>query len=243
MKTDHFQKRNEENIDKMSRDPHLKELSQRWMDAVLPYEYHYHFTWMGLPIIQFPSDIVAVQEVVWKVKPDLIVEIGIARGGSLIFYSSILELIGNGGHVVGVDIDIRRENRQAVEQHPMSRNISMIEGSSIDAVTVNQVFDSAKDKHRVMVVLDSNHTHEHVLHELRLYAPLVAIDSYLIVFDTIIEHIPEEMNSERPWGKNNSPKTAVHEFLDGNPNFVIDQTLERKSLVTVFPDGLLKRVK
>jgi cephalosporin hydroxylase len=137
-------------------------------------QYSYNFKWMGRPIIQYPQDIVAMQELIWEIKPDLIIETGIAHGGSLIFYASMLELIGN-GEILGVDIDIRQHNREEIEKHPMFRRITMIQGSSIDPVTIDAVKEFAKGKKKVLVVLDSNHTHEHVLAELEAYAPLVSI--------------------------------------------------------------------
>lgn len=239
---DDFQQRNSEHIEKMCRDSELEELTRRWVNSAVGYEYHYHFSWLGVPIIQFPSDIVVMQEIVWEVKPDLIIETGIARGGSIIFYASILELLGQNGHVVGIDIDIRHHTRKAVERHPMYKRITMIEGSSIDEATVQQVYKLATGKKQIMVVLDSNHTHEHVLQELRSYSPLVTRGSYLVVFDTITEDIPEEINRDRPWGKNNNPKMAVQEFLKTNKHFLNDKAFEDKLLVTVSPGGFLKRV-
>lgn len=243
MEPDAFLQRNRELTEKMSADPEVRESTRRWMNSVLGYEYQYHFTWLGVPIIQFPSDIVVMQEVVWNVQPDLIIETGIARGGSVIFYASMMELIGGDGHVVGVDIDIRAHNREAIERHPIYKRVTMIEGSSVAESTVGQVRDLAEGRERVMVVLDSKHTHEHVLAELRAYGPLVTKGSYLVVFDTVIEDIPEEFNRERPWGKGNNPKTAVHEFLKENDAFAIDKDIEKKLLVTVSPDGFLKKIK
>ncbi len=190
----------------MVADGTLQNLTKRWFKKASKYEYSYHFNWLGRPIIQFPQDIIAMQEIIWGVKPDLIIETGIAHGGSLIFYASMLELIGSNGEVLGIDIDIRKHNRKEIESHPMFKRITMIEGSSIDKVIVKQVWDFAKEKKKVLVVLDSNHTHEHVLKELKLYSSLVAKDSYLIVFDTIIEDMPEKLFSDRTWSKGNNPK-------------------------------------
>jgi cephalosporin hydroxylase len=198
---------------------------------------------MGLPIIQFPQDIQAMQEIIWNVKPDLIVETGIARGGSLVFYASLLELLGGDRQVLGVDIDIRPPNRAAIEAHPMSKRISMIEGSSTDEKVAEQVYRIAHGRERVLVTLDSNHTHEHVLRELELYSPLVKAGSYLIVYDTTIEDQPEGHHLGRPWDKHNNPKTAVWEFLAGNDRFVIDKDIENKLLITVSRDGFLKCVQ
>lgn len=223
-------------------DPFISAARAFVKESVLP-KYSYNFTWMGRPIIQFPQDMIATQEIIWHVKPDLIIETGIAHGGSLIFYASILELIGGEGEVLGIDIDIREHNKVEIEKHPMYKRITMIEGSSIDEKIAEQVYGFAKGGKRVMVFLDSMHTHDHVLRELELYSPLVTKGSYLVVFDTIIEDMPEDFFPHRPWGKGNNPKTAVEEFLKANDRFVIDKEIENKSLITVAPDGYLKCIK
>ena len=205
-------------------------------------QYCYNFSWMGRPIIQYPQDIIAMQEIIWNIKPDLIIEIGIAHGGSLIYYASLLELIGK-GEILGVDIDIREHNRKEIEAHPMFKRIKMIQGSSISNEIVEQVKEMAKGKKKILVSLDSNHTHEHVLQELNAYAPLVSVNSYIVVFDTIVEDLPEGyFSQQRPWGVGNNPKTAVHEFLKTNKNFIIDKSIDNKLLISVNPDGYLKRV-
>lgn len=238
-----FEKRNRECIRKMVADGTLQNLTKRWFKKASKYEYSYHFKWLGRPIIQFPQDIITMQEIIWRVKPDLIIETGIAHGGSLIFYASMLELLGSNGEVLGIDIDIREHNRKKIENHPMFKRITMIEGSSIDKGVAKQVWDFAKEKKKVLVVLDSNHTHEHVLKELKLYSSLVTKDSYLIVFDTIIEDMQENIFSDRPWSKGNNPKTAIWEFLKINDRFKIDKEIENKLLITVAPDGYLKCIK
>jgi len=206
-------------------------------------QYSYNFSWMGRPIIQYPQDMIAMQEIIWDVKPDLIIETGIAHGGSLIYYASILELIGH-GEVLGIDIDIRKHNREEIEKHPMVKRITMIEGSSIDENTAEQVRKIAQDKERIVVCLDSNHTHEHVLKELELYAPLVSLNSYIAVFDTIVEDLPDGYFSQkRPWGIGNNPRTAVDQFLKANDNFIIDEAIDNKLLVSVTPRGYLKRMR
>ena len=184
-----------------------------------------------------------MQEIIWRIKPDLIIETGIAHGGSLVFYASMLELIGGDGQVLGVDIDIREHNRVEVEKHSMFKRIEMIQGSSTDKEVVKQVYDFARDKKQVLVTLDSNHMHGHVLQELELYSPLVTKGSYLVIFDTIVEDLPEDFFPDRSWGKGNNPKTAVREFLKTNDRFVADQEVEHKLLITVAPDGYLKCVK
>jgi cephalosporin hydroxylase len=207
------------------------------------YDYSYNFTWLGRPIIQFPQDIVALQEIIWRVRPDLIVETGIAHGGSLIFSASILELLGGEGEAVGIEIELRPQNRAEIEKHPLFKRIKIIEGSSIDEKVAGQVRRLAAGKRQVMVILDSNHTHEHVLEELRLYAPLVTKGSYLVVFDTVVEDMPDDFFPNRPWGRGNNPKTAVREFLKTNDRFEIDKEIEGKLLMTVAPDGYLRCVK
>lgn len=226
-------------------------MDKRGLDFIvqsLDDKYSYNFTWLGRPIIQYPQDIIAMQEIIWQVKPDLIIETGIAHGGSLIFYASMLELNAICGgpedaQVLGIDIDIRPHNRKAIETHHMFRRISMIEGSSTDKGTAEHVYDFAKGKKQIMVLLDSMHTHDHVLKELQLYSPLVTKGSYLVVFDTIIEDMPAGSFPDRPWDKGNNPKTAVWEFLKSNDRFEIDKEIENKLLITVAPDGYLKCVK
>lgn len=206
-------------------------------------QYSYNFSWMGRPIIQYPQDMIAMQEIIWEIKPDLIIETGIAHGGSLIYYASLLELIGH-GEVLGIDIDIRKHNRAEIEKHPMVKRIHMIEGSSISNDTVEKVKEYAKGKQKVIVCLDSNHTHEHVLSELNLYAPLVSPGSYIIAFDTIVENLPEGYFSQkRPWGIGNNPMTAVEEFIRTNDRFIIDKEIDNKLLISVAPKGYLKRLK
>lgn len=243
-----FKKECVEEIDIQGADAELKKASQDWMDLVNRKKYSYHFEWLGRPIIQYPQDIVAMQELVWEIKPDLIIETGIAHGGSLIFYASMLELLVqcgeiDHGEVVGVDIEIRPHNRQAIEAHPMSKRISMLEGSSIDASIVEQIKAKAAGKKRVLVTLDSNHTHDHVYNELLSYADLVTVGSYCVVFDTVIEDMPDDMFGNRPWGKGNNPKTAVELFLKDRNDFEIDDRVTNKLLVSVAPKGFLRRTR
>ncbi len=214
-------------------------------ESTLP-KYSYNFTWLGRPIIQYPQDIIAVQEIIWQVKPDLIIETGIAHGGSLIFSASLLTLLESCGEIeqgliVGIDIDIRQHNKIEIEKHPLSKKIKMIEGSSISADIISEIAEIVKSKKRIMVLLDSNHTHQHVLEELKLYSPFVSKGSYLVVFDTIVEDLPENLIEDRPWGKGNNPKTAVWEFLKNNKDFEIDTEIVNKLLITVAPDGYLKK--
>jgi len=205
-------------------------------------QYSYNFSWMGRPIIQYPQDMIAMQEIIWSVKPDLIIETGIAHGGSLIFYASLLELIGK-GEVLGIDIDIREHNRKEIESHPMFRRIKMLQGSSIDSSLVEEVKKYAHGKQTVMVCLDSNHTHSHVLDELNFYSPFVTVGSYMVVFDTIVEDLPDNYLPGRAWSRGDNPKTAVFEFLKSHPEFIIDTDIDNKLLVSVAPQGYLKRIR
>jgi cephalosporin hydroxylase len=220
----------------------LKDASKSWLNETFKSKYEYNFEWLGRPIIQYPMDVMAVQEIIWKVQPDLIIEVGIAHGGSIIFSASMLEINGK-GDVLGIDIDIREYNRKEIEEHKMFKRISLLEGSSISNEIIEEVEKIAKDKPKVLVLLDSNHTHEHVLEELKLYSKFVSVDSYIVVFDTFVEDLPDEFSNDRPWGKGNNPKTAVWEFLKNNNDFEIDKEIENKLVITSAPDGFLKRVK
>lgn len=235
----------------------LRETAAAFMSASTRPQYSYNFEWQGRPIIQYPQDMVAMQELVWSIRPDLIIETGIAHGGSLIFSASLLaqldicDAIETGekmdpkiSHrkVLGIDIDIRAHNRAAIEAHPMASRIQMIQGSSIAPEVIEQVRAVAANYSRVLVYLDSNHTHHHVLAELQAYAPLTSKGSYCVVFDTVIEDLPNEMFPDRPWGPGDNPKTAVWEYLKTHPEFEIDKSIEHKLLITVAPDGYLKRV-
>ncbi len=219
----------------------LKARTRDFLRESIDARYSYNFSWMGRPIIQYPQDMIAMQEILWAVRPDLIVETGIAHGGSLVYYASLCELLGH-GRVLGIDIDIRPHNRQAIEAHPMFRRIGLLQGSSTDPAIVQQVAAQAAGK-RVLVVLDSNHTHDHVLAELGAYAPLVSVGSYCVVFDTVVEDLPPGLYPDRAWDVGNNPKTAVHEFLRRDDRFEIDHDIEAKIQITVAPDGYLRRIK
>jgi len=240
-----------EAIERAASYQHNKDLQATWQafhEQIVKSKYAYNFFWLGVPIIQEPQDLQALQEIIWEVKPDLIIETGIAWGGSLLFSASmlvILEACGaiEKGDVIGVDIDIRSHNKEAILAHPLSKKITMIEGSSIDETIITQVKDHAEKKKSVLVCLDSNHTHAHVLAELKAYAPLVSTGSYCMVADTGIEDLPDGTTYDRPWGKGNNPKTAVREFLKENDEFLIDKTIDSKLIMTGSPDGYLKRIK
>ena len=219
----------------------LQNAGKEFAEETIRSGYSYNFTWMGRPIIQYPQDMVAMQEIIWKVKPDLIIETGIAHGGSLIYYASLLELIGN-GEVLGVDIDIREHNKREIENHPMFKLIHMIQVSSIDQTTVDAVKKYTTEKKTILVTLDSNHTHDHVWRELQLYSPFVTKGSYLVAFDTIVEDLPVDMYQDRLWSVGDNPKTAVLKFLENNNAFVVDEMIDNKILVSVAPGGYLKRI-
>jgi cephalosporin hydroxylase len=240
----------------MSEDSGLQQKTHEWFVRATGHGYSYHFDFLGLPIIQFPQDIVAIQEIIWAVQPDLIIETGIARGGSLTLSAGILALLDLADaaasgetvdprspkrKVLAVDIDIRKANRFAIERHPLASRIHMIEGSSIDAAIIESVKEFAKGYEKILVLLDSNHTHEHVSKELEAYAPLVTPGSYCVVFDTIIENMPEGTYPDRPWGRGNNPKTAVEEFLRLHPEFEVDGTVDAKLQISVAIGGYLRR--
>jgi cephalosporin hydroxylase len=246
-----------DSISLMAKDAALGQEANKLLNRLCEYKYSYHFDWMGRPIIQFPQDMVAMQELIWSVKPDLIIETGIAHGGSLIFSASMLaqldmcEAIETGSmfdprkskrKVLGIDIDIREHNRKAIEAHPMASRIQMLQGSSIDAGMIHQVREIASEYACVLVCLDSNHTHAHVLAELQAYAPLTSKGSYCVVFDTVVEDMPKEMFPDRPWGPGDNPKTAVWEYLKSDHSFEIDRTIPDKLQITVAPDGYLRRI-
>ncbi len=240
MEQQSFDQRNAKFVETMASDAEFRDLTAQWLLASSKHEYSYHFTWLGRPIIQYPQDILALQELIWNVKPDLIIETGIARGGSIVFFASMMQLLGGTGQVIGIDIDIREHNRIEIEKHPLSKRMIMLQGSSVDESIVQRVRELALNKRCIMVALDSNHTHDHVLRELQLYSPLVTRGSYLVVFDTVIEDMPEKYFSERPWDKGNNPKTAVREFLETNNRFEIDKSVPNKLVITTAPDGYLK---
>ncbi len=245
-------------VTEMSKDTELQEIKRVFFNKTCEYKYSYNFSWMDRPIIQYPQDIVAMQELIFEVKPDLIIETGIAHGGSLVFSASLLALLDmtdaietgttinpaqSTRKVLGIDIDIRAHNRAAIEAHPMASRIQMIQGSSIAPDIIEQVKQIAKNYSRILICLDSNHTHDHALAELEAYASLTSVGSYCVVFDSVIEDMPDELFPDRPWGQGNNPKTAVWEYLKTHTEFEIDQSIHNKLLITVAPDGYLKRVK
>ncbi len=259
-----------EEIAAQSEDPEFVAVSNAWLRAANARKYSYHFGWMGRPIIQYPQDIVAVQELIWRIRPRLIIETGIAHGGSLMLSASMLAMLDycdavqagrtldprdpSGRRVVGIDIDIRAHNRAAIEAHPLAHLIDMVEGSSVAAETIERVKESARGRTPIMVILDSNHTHQHVLEELEAYAPLTSRDSYCCVFDTMIEDLEGVAWPGRSWGKGNNPRTAVHAYLqllenenrqaaDGGPlHMQSDEQITDKILISAAPGGFLRRI-
>ncbi|ORE89947.1 cephalosporin hydroxylase family protein [Aurantimonas sp. 22II-16-19i] len=257
------------NIEGAGSDSGFRGLSEVWVRESIRHNYAQNFTWLGRPIIQVPQDTYAIQELIWACRPDLVIETGIAHGGSLVMSASMLAMLdycdaveagstldpaASRRKVVGVDIDIRAHNRSALDAHPMRHKLHLLEGSSIDPAVADQIFAHAEGYDRIMVFLDSNHTHDHVLEELKLYAPLTSRGSYCVVWDTGVEDLPADMCGDRPWGKGDNPKTAVWAYLamletdgatgrDGAPlRFATDKTIETKLMITASPDGFLKRV-
>ena len=253
-----FEDESHKRVEAFGHDQQFQTLSHKWLEASMNRQYVYNFHWLGRPIIQYPQDMVAMQDLIWRVRPDLIIETGIAHGGSLILSASMLAMLDmddaisagttmdpkvSQRKVLGIDIDIRAHNRAAIEAHPMASRIQMIQGSSIDPGVVLQVRDVAAKYKRVLVCLDSMHTHAHVLGELNAYAPLVSVGSYCVVFDTFVEDMPKRFFADRPWDVGDNPKTAVWEYLKTHPEYEIDRSMQNKLMVTVAPDGFLKRVR
>lgn len=252
-----FQKEVFERIKENSKNSLLVDTANNFIRESINSKYSYNYSSLGRPIIQYPQDMIAIQEIIWKTKPDLIIETGIAHGGSLIMSASILALLDiceaveagkdlnpkeSKRKVIGIDIDIRKHNREAILAHPMSSRIQMIQGSSTSSEIIEQVHEEAKKYKKILVCLDSNHTHEHVFAELEAYAKLTTVGSYCVVFDTIIEDLPKNTYFDRPWGVGNNPKTAVYEYLKTHSEFEIDNLIQDKLLISVAPDGYLKRI-
>lgn len=246
------------NIAGLKADQDVQALSRIWLREITRHRYAYNFSWLGRPLIQFPQDMVALQELVWRVRPDLIIETGIAHGGSLIMSASLLAMLdycdaveagrvldpaATRRRVVGIDIDIRSHNDAAIRAHPMAHRVTMLQGSSIDPGVVAQAAGIASGHERVLVLLDSNHTHDHVLAELEAYAPLTTVGSYCVVYDTLIEDMPDDLIRDRPWGRGNNPKTAVAAFLAGRDDFVVDTDIDARLLISAAPGGFLRRTR
>lgn len=238
-----FMNERAQRIEANGSDTAFQDLSKTWAREAYSRQYLYNFRWLGRPMIQYPHDILIMQELIWDVQPDVIIETGIAHGGSLIFNASMMMLMGKPeGLVIGVDIDIRAHNRAAIEAHPLSKQTRMIEGSSIDPAVIEKVKALIPQGAKVMLILDSLHTHDHVLAELNAYAPLVSMGSYAVVQDTHVEDLPDELWANRPWSHGNSPLTAAKAYLETNPNFVVDPTYQNQAVITCARDGFLKRI-
>lgn len=240
--SEEFQKSRSENINKMINDKALHQQSKKFFDKTLDYKYSYNFDWMGVPVIQYPQDLIVLQDIIWKSKPDTIIETGVARGGSLIFYASMLELINSNGSVIGVDIDIRQHNRNIIENHLLAKKIKLFEGSSVDICIVDEIKKAITVDSKVMVVLDSNHTYEHVLKELEIYSQFVTHGNYLVVMDTVISEMQPRHYENRPWDNKNNPMVALKEFLISNNEFEIDKEVTDKLLFTAAPNSYLKKI-
>ena len=235
-----FEQQRREHIARLGTDDDLKQLALHTTVEADRNGYSYVWKWLGLPVIQMPTDIVALQEVVWDTKPQAIIETGIARGGSLILFASLLELLGQ-GRVIGIDVDIRPHNREAIESHRLSKRVTLVEGSSVDPAVLQRVASEIEGLERVMVVLDSDHVHDHVLAELHAYGPLVTPGQFLVVADTIVEHIPRQEHRPRRWGPGDNPHTALRAFLEKNDDFELDPLVNQKLLMSSSPDGYLRR--
>jgi cephalosporin hydroxylase len=237
-----FEKEVQKNIQRIGDDDAFQRLSRDWTIRSSELRYTYNFRWMGLPIIQLPQDIIAMQEIIWQVKPDVIVETGVARGGSAVFYASLLELLGK-GKLVSVEFDLRADNRKALDAHPMRHRIEILDGDAIADHMVEEVKSFIQPRDTVLVCLDSNHTHAHVLRELHLYGPLVSVGSYMVVFDTVVEMLPEPEQKSRPWGPGDNPWTAVQEFLEQDDRFRVVEELDHKLSISYARSGYLQRVR
>ncbi len=237
-----FERERRDAAERMAADRQLAQAALEVNVAADEHDWSYQWSWLGLPVIQMPPDIVVMQEVIWEMRPQLVIETGIARGGSLVLYASILELIGEGA-VLGIDLDIRAHNREAIETHPLARRIRMVEGSSLDEAVLAEVRQAAEAVERVMVVLDSDHTHEHVLAELHAYGELVTVGQFLVVADTFVEDIPVQEHRQRPWGPGDNPATALRTWLDEAEGFEPDPFINAKLLLSASPGGYLRRMR
>lgn len=238
-----FHEQVERNLDQQRADAEVRRTSAAWLRRTHELGYDYNFSWFGRPVLQLPQDLMALQELVFAIRPDRIVETGVAHGGSLVFFASLLHLLDRGGRVLGIDLDIRAHNRRELDAHPMRKHIDLLQGSSTADTTLTAVHTAIAGSERVMVVLDSDHTEAHVLAELRAYAPLVTTGSYLVVCDTIVEDLGADAFPNRPWGPGNSPKSAVAKFLAECPDFVVDERIDGKLLLSNSPNGYLRCVR
>lgn len=238
---DLFYEERKKRLADQGRDGPLRRAGRDFLRESLRSGYSYNFSWLGRPVIQYPQDLMALQEIIWRVKPRLIIETGIAHGGSIIFSASMLELLGGDGLVLGIDIDIRAHNRPLILGHPLAHRLRLVEAGSLDEAAAAEARQLAERGGPVMVILDSDHTHQHVLAEMRLYGPLVSPGSYMVVFDGLVEDFPEAVAPGRPWGPGNNPLSAIREFLSGADEFEIDREMEDKLMITAAPSGYLQK--
>lgn len=224
----------------------FKAVSRAWLRAGWDTKHVYSFSWFGRPIIQLPEDMFRLQEVIYQLKPDVVVETGVAHGGSLVFYASLFQAMGR-GRVIGVDIEIRPHNRRAIESHELAHRISLVEGSSVDSGTFDRVLTAVGDARCVLVVLDANHTYDHVLREMELYSKLVTKGSYIIVTDGIMKDLVGAPRTKPDWATNN-PHKALIDFVSNNPGFAVEEPewLFNESLlserITYWPDAFVRKV-
>ena len=236
-----FQEWRKKLLASQSKDIQFKDSSSNWMQLAVDNKYSYQFDWLGVPIIQMPEDLILFQDIVYKTQPDLIIETGVARGGSVVFWASIQKLCGINGKVLGVDIDIRQYARNAIINSNFKDEIYLIEGSSVEDQVVSQVKNYVLQHKKIMVVLDSNHTHEHVLSELEIYSKFVTKDCFMLVLDTVIDDL--NIDPDRSWGPGSSPKSAVKEFmLKNSAEFTREQSYEDRALLSVAPYGYWRKI-
>jgi cephalosporin hydroxylase len=238
---DAFRRERDAAIARQGGDAAFASLSHAWFDHSAALRYSYNFEWMGVPIIQYPQDMIAMQQIIWATRPEVVVETGVAHGGSLVFYAAMLSLIG-GGEVIGVEIALREHNRAAILAHPMAHAITLVDGSSTAEETVAAVRARVAGR-RAMVVLDSNHTHAHVLAELRAYASLVPVGGYMVAMDTVIERMPADFFPDRPWSRGDNAATAVTAFLAEDDRFAVDAAMDARLMISVAPGGYLRRLR
>jgi cephalosporin hydroxylase len=237
-----FEEKKRRQASALAQDQHLFADAIDMLHAVDKYDYSYLWSWMGVPIIQLPADIITTQEVIWATKPDVIIETGVARGGSVLFMASILELIGK-GKVIGVDIDIRAHNRDSIERHPMAKRVMLVEGPSNDPATLAKVRAGIPAGATAMVVLDSDHSRDHVLGELRTYGPLVTQGCYLVVADTVLGHLDFDQtprNRAKVCFRGNEPLSALKAYLKETDRFEIDPVVNGKLILSSSPGGYLR---
>ena len=240
---DEFRTLLNEEAAKMNRDASLSGEAKKVLSDADHYHWVHQTSWMGEPILNLPQDMFAMQEIIYRTRPDFIVESGVAWGGSLLFYSTLMEILG-GKLIIGIDVFIPDDLKERIGSHEkLSKRIRWINDSSTSEETLSKVKEIVGDSRKVLVFLDSDHTHEHVLTELNLYAPLIGKGQYIICGDTIVEDVPEQKHRPRAWGPGNNPKTALMSFLDQNDRFEVDQNLENKLLFTCNPGGYLKCIK